>query len=135
MMDVLAAVTTADLKTRAHRKFQELVAHDWECRPGSPGTANSCGGSECEKYIFPNDSLPYYSYLRFDRPFPIGYSPNSLFNVYLLMVLGSGTSALEHLPTLPLGSSRQGTRFSRSFFGLQGRQRPPIHARDMPWFS
>ena len=32
------------------------------------------------------------------------------------MVLGSGTSALGHLPTRPLASSRQGTRFSRSFF-------------------
>ena len=38
-----------------------------------------------------------YSYLRFDRPFPIGYSPNSLF---------TGTSASEgHWPTRPLASS------------------------------
>ena len=38
---------------------------------GNSGEA--VGRADCEEELEP------YSYLRFDRPFPIGYSPNSLF--------------------------------------------------------
>ena len=60
------------------------------------------------------------SSLRFDRPLPTEWSSN--FVVYLLIVLGPGTPALEHLPARSLASGRPGTRFSRWVFGLQGRQ-------------
>ena len=27
------------------------------------------------------------------------------------------------------------SKIGRLVFGLQGRQRPPVHTRDIPWFS
>jgi len=97
--------------------------------PGPPSLGNfSCSmrRENDEEIKFRHQGT--HSCLSFDRPFPIGHGSN-LFTCFLIAY--AGVRASGHRPVRPLALSLRQVGNLHLAFGLQGRQRLPIHARDM----